>query len=67
MSGAVQFPVTVVEVSERTNNSRLDFDPMTTRLGGNEMTGCWFIGNNIGLHMGVTPAEEIHLFTDSRL
>ncbi len=58
----IEFPVTVVEVSERTNNSRLDFDPQSTRLGGIQMRACWSIRNGVGVHVGVTPQEEAHLF-----
>lgn len=66
VKGMVEFPVTVVEVSERTSNFRLDFDPVATRFSSNKMTGCWSIGNKIGLRLGVSPAEEARLFTDSR-
>jgi hypothetical protein len=64
VSAMVQFPVTVVEVSERTNNSRLEFTSRTTRLGGNQMTGCWSNRNNVGTYIEVSPAAEARLFAD---
>lgn len=62
VAGMIQFPVTVVEVSERTSNSHLDFGPRSTRLGGGQMIGCWSIGNNVGVHLGVSPTDEARLF-----
>jgi hypothetical protein len=64
VSGMIQFPVTVVEVSEQTKNFRLDFDPLTTRLGGVQMTGGWFIHNGVGVHLEVTPEDEARLFAE---
>jgi hypothetical protein len=64
VAGMIQFPVTVVEVSEKTNNSRLDLDPLTTQLGGVQMTGCWAIQNGVGVHVDATPEDEARLFAD---
>jgi hypothetical protein len=63
VSDMIRFPVTVVEVSERTRDYQLDFDPQTTRLGGVQMTGSWSIRNRVGVHLGVSPADEALLFS----
>ena len=53
----IRFPLTVVEVSERTQGI-FDFDANETRIGGTLMTGNWFINNPIGLMIGASPEQE---------
>jgi hypothetical protein len=62
VSDDINFPITVVEVSERTRNSQLDFDPKHTAIATNMMVGCWSIRNRVGIHLGVSPADEARLF-----
>jgi hypothetical protein len=59
---SIEFPLTVVEVSEQTKDSRLDFDPLSTRIGGMQMSGCWSIRNGVGVHFDVPPDVEKRFF-----
>ncbi len=63
VSDFVDFPVTVVEVSERTRNSELEFGPTFTRLGGVTLNRSWFIGGP-GINLSVNPLEESLYFPD---
>jgi hypothetical protein len=57
----VQFPLTVVEVSERTHGL-FDFDAHETRLGGMRMTGGWSISNRVGVMITASPEQENEWF-----
>lgn len=58
----VEFPLTVVEVTERTANSRLEFGPLGTRLGGVRLERSWAISCGVAIDLNVSPAEEAMLF-----
>jgi hypothetical protein len=63
VSQMIDFPVTVVEVTERTTNSGLEFGPAVTKLGGAVLTGCWSIRNGTGIFLDIPPAQEAALFS----
>ena len=65
VSPLIEFPVTVVEVTERTANSRLEFGPTETKLAGAIMTGNWSIRNGTGIYLDVAPEQEAALFAGS--
>ena len=53
----IRFPLTVVEVSERTQGI-LDFDAHQTWIGGMRMTRSWSISNHVGVMIGATREQE---------
>jgi hypothetical protein len=58
----IRFPLTVVEVSERTQGI-FDFDASQTRIGGMQMTRSWSISNRVGVMIGASPEQEREWFT----
>jgi hypothetical protein len=53
----IQFPLTVVEVSERAQGM-FDFDADQTRIGGVSMTRSWSVSNRVGVMIGASPEQE---------
>lgn len=67
VSDLVTFPLTVLEIRERTDNTyALDFGPRSTAFGTNTMTRCWSINNGVGVRVEVSPILEALLFSEGR-
>lgn len=62
---AIRFPLTLVEISERAQDSELDFDERKARIQRATIRGSWSINNRVGVHWGVPPDYEARLFFGS--
>jgi hypothetical protein len=61
--GAVQFPVTVVELWETAAGTNIEFGPKFSRLGGVQMTDGFSARNGgAGIRIDVNPAQLAALF-----